>query len=38
MKSKSEWVNFREIREKVSIEDILKHYVWAFEWPKAQKK
>ncbi len=38
MKSKSEWVNFREIREKVSIEDILKNYVLAFEWPKAQKK
>jgi len=26
MKSKSEWVNFREIKEKASMEDILKHY------------
>ena len=26
MKSKAEWVNFREIKEKVSMEDILAHY------------
>lgn len=26
MKSKTEWVNFREIKEKVSMEDILRHY------------
>lgn len=25
MKSKNEWVDFKEIKEKVSMEDILRH-------------
>ncbi len=26
MKSKNEWVNFREMKEKAAMEEILKHY------------
>jgi len=26
MKSKSEWVDFKDIKEKVNMEDVLHHY------------